>query len=136
MSTSPLSPTTTWPTIVGFVLLHARSARGLHQADVAAAVGVTQSTWSRIERGESALTIDQLALAADALGTQPERLIAQAAAVRDHARSRGIKVEPARSTSDDLMIALIGAAALGALVGAVFSETATVQRRHPRRARR
>ena len=41
------------------------------QGKMAESVGVGQSTWSRLENGASALTVEQLAAAAAVLGARP-----------------------------------------------------------------
>jgi transcriptional regulator with XRE-family HTH domain len=55
---------TTFQGVLGAVIGSLRSAKDITQADVAEEVGINVSTWSRIERGESALTVEQLVLAA------------------------------------------------------------------------
>lgn len=59
---------------VGLALRAIRKNLELDQTAIATAVGVTQSTWSRIENGESALNIDQLEAAAIALDVEPEEI--------------------------------------------------------------
>ncbi len=121
MSKRVLVPATTWPTIVGRVLIHERDKHGLHQSQLAAMVGVTQSTWSRIERGESALTVDQLALAASALRIMPEEIIRRSSVVQAYVRQRGICVEPTRNSSaNNTKLVLIDAVALSDFVVAAL----------------
>lgn len=78
MNANPIIQATTYAIIVGRILTKRRKSCGLRQEALATALGVTQSTWSRIENGTSALTISQLAIAARALNLPPSDLIAQA----------------------------------------------------------
>jgi len=121
MSTQELKPGTSYPAVVGSVLVKLRAQRGVRQADLAQAVGVTQATWSRIENGSSALTIEQLGLAASRLGLLPSQILRLAEEAVDELQQRGVRVEQTRNAvSLDSGTALIGAAALGALIAAVF----------------
>ncbi|MCG8094860.1 MAG: helix-turn-helix domain-containing protein [Candidatus Thiodiazotropha endolucinida] len=121
MSTKELKPGTSYPAVVGGVLVKLRTQQDIRQGDLAQAVGVTQATWSRIENGSSALTIDQVGMAAARLGMLPSQILALADQAVEQIRQRGVHVEPTRSAANiDSGMALIGAAALGALITAVF----------------
>lgn len=65
----------TYPAMVGAVLAARRRELRLRQSSIASSVGLNVSTWSRIENGETALTIEQLAVAAEALGLPPSVLL-------------------------------------------------------------
>ncbi len=71
---------TTYPALVGSILATLRKQEDppLTQQQVADAVGVSVSTWSRIETGETALTVEQLAMAASTLGTSPGAILGAA----------------------------------------------------------
>lgn len=121
MSTQELKPGTSYPAVVGGVLVKLRNQQGVRQGDLAQAVGVTQATWSRIENGSSALTIEQMGLAAARLGMLPAQVLELADRAVGQLQQRGVRVEPTRSAANiDSGTALIGAAALGALIAAVF----------------
>ena len=121
MSTQELKPGTSYPAVVGSVLVKLRNQQGVLQGDLAQAVGVTQATWSRIENGSSALTIEQMGMAAPRLGMLPNQILLLADQAVEQLRQRGVRVEPTRSSANlDSGTALIGAAALGALVAVVF----------------
>jgi transcriptional regulator with XRE-family HTH domain len=66
---------TSYSAIVGQVLFNLRQELDIKQGDMANAVNIGQSTWSRIEKGEVALSIDQLARAADRLGCLPSDVL-------------------------------------------------------------
>lgn len=67
MSTPPTKDVVTFATIVGAVLVELRARTDLRQRDFAVAVGVAQTSWSRFERGERDLLVEQLVALARAL---------------------------------------------------------------------
>lgn len=121
MSTVDLKPGTSYPAVIGSILVNLRNQQGIRQGDLAQAVGVTQATWSRIENGASALTIEQLGLAATRLGIQPNEILRHADQAVQQLKQRGVTVELTRTSPNlESGTALIGAAALGALIAAVL----------------
>lgn len=121
MSIKELKPGTSYPAVVGGILVKLRTQQGVRQGELAQAVGVTQATWSRIENGSSALTIEQVGLAAAKLGMLPCQVLELADKAVKQLQQHGVRVEPTRSAATiDSGTALIGAAALGALIAAVF----------------
>jgi len=121
MSTK-LKPGTTYAAIVGQVLARKRTALDKHQAVVAKAVKVGQSTWSRVETGKTALTVEQLRLAANALESTPEAVLAEADHVERYLRERGMRiVTPLETKQPDVALALVLGTALGLLLAAAFS---------------
>ena len=70
MKSSPPLLGTTYQGVLGAVIASVRSndqAHPITQADVAGQLGVNVSTWSRIERGESAISLEQLVVVASFL---------------------------------------------------------------------
>lgn len=112
-----VTPATTYGAILGKTIAAHRSEAPIDQAKLAAAVGVNQSTWSRIERGLSAITVEQLRAASIALNISAGRLLADAENGVLQARSRGIRLLALRDpNSINTGVALIDAAALKAIV--------------------
>lgn len=124
MSTATnLKPATTYPDVLGAVLRHLRKTNGLEQQPVSEAAGVTQSTWSRIERGDTAITVDQLARAASCLNTKPEKILILVDQSVKAIQKQGVKVEVKRKTEGiSPGLILIGVAALAALIAVIFSK--------------
>ena len=121
MSSKPLRTVTSYPAIVGQVLSELRRRSGIDQAELADFVGVTQSTWSRIENGASALTIEQLAIAADALGIKRSEILELADQSVNELKSRGIEIEDKRISGGlDKGLVILGAAAIGGLIAALL----------------
>ena len=89
MDQQPVSFATTYPAIVGKVLADFRSQHGMQQKDMASAVGITQATWSRIESGQTSVTLEHLRSAAQTLNMRPAQLLAIADQSEVEAQFRG-----------------------------------------------
>lgn len=114
-------PETSYATIIGRLIYSAREAQGVDQATLAHKVGVGQSTWSRIERGESGFSVEQLRLAAEALKISPGHILSEADRAAERLTAEGVKVHAARPTiNSETVIAWIGVAALGVLIAALL----------------
>lgn len=118
---------TTYPALVGNILAQLRKQRGLGQAEFAAMLGLGQSTWSRIEKGQSALTIEQLAKAADQMGMQPHDILALVDGARVELEAQGIGTLLERIGASNM--ALLGSIpVVGPTLTAVLSGIATYQK--------
>jgi len=117
-----LTPETTYQAIVGSVLVGIRKELRVEQSTLAKAVGVNQSTWSRIERGESTLSVEQLFLAAAHLQIKPSVVIHNAEKALQTLQSQNVIVSVSKNVDKRIEqgVAMIGASALGALVGAAI----------------
>ena len=119
-----LRPETTYQAVIGRVVVKFRKKMLVEQASLAKNVGVTQSTWSRIERGESSLTVEQLARAADYLRVKPSTILYDTEEAVKSLEKQGVFVNKNKKTENKEVgktktnqgVAMIGAAALGALV--------------------
>jgi transcriptional regulator with XRE-family HTH domain len=115
---------TSYSAIVGQVLFNLRQERDIKQGDIAAAVNIGQSTWSRIEKGEVALSIDQLARAAGRLACLPSDVLKwadQAAAqIQQEERVEVLNDRPidVKQKSNNTGALLLGAGALAAMIWA------------------
>lgn len=99
---------TTYPALVGSILaaLRKQAEPSLTQLQVAEAVGVSVSTWSRIETGETALTVEQLAIAASALGTSPGAILGAADIKTIELLEKGVDTRWAREEQTALASAI------------------------------
>lgn len=93
MPNSALKPATTYTAVIGRVLCVLREQKGLGQTELASAVGVMQSTWSRIEKGASSLNVEQLAKAAAVLKVRPADVLACVTESVQNLERQGVKVE-------------------------------------------
>jgi len=126
---------TTYPALVGNVIARLRKEMGLGQAEFAAMVGLGQSTWSRVEKGQSALTIELLARAAEALGLQPHELLAIVDGARDSLAEQGIGTLLDRIGANNM--ALLGSIpVVGPTLTAVLSGVSAYQEYAHRNAER
>lgn len=117
-----LRPAASYAGVVGQVLVQARQEMGLGQAELAAAVGVSQPTWSRIERGSQALTIEQLHAAAKKLRVPPSEILTRAERVSEHLRSQGVRVTSHREVDPAEGLVAIGLAALAVMTIAALTK--------------
>ena len=92
-----MKPETTYQTLLGRLIAMKRRQRQMDQEELARHVGVSNSTWSRIEAGQSALSIDQLAKAAEKLGALVGELTSEADdLVRALLRGEDVEVHSSR----------------------------------------
>jgi len=115
---------TTYPALVGNVVARLRKEQGLGQAEFAATVGLGQSTWSRVEKGQSALTVEQLARTAAALGLKPHELLRIVDGASERLAEQGIGTLLDRIGANNM--ALLGAIpVVGPTLTAVLSGVST-----------
>lgn len=115
-------PGTTYTAIVGQVLARKRADRGLEQAVLAKSLGVGQSTWSRVENGAVALTVEQLRAVAAPLAISPDEVLREADHYESLLTSSGVKVIPqSEARRNEAVMAFLAGAALGALLVALLS---------------
>ena len=98
--------------IAGQVLARFRRERGVGQLALAEALGVSQATWSRVEKGTSPLTVEQLSHAAELLGVRAGDVISEVDDIAERYRDRGTYVVYKRDKSS-LNIPALAAAGLG-----------------------
>lgn len=112
----------TYLTVVGSVLSYERDKRGISQGDFARMMEMSQATWSRIEKGSSGFSIEQLAEAAVFLETTPSALLAEADKVAREMEQQNMHVEPTRKKGVSTGLLVLGGAALAALVAVAVAK--------------
>ena len=118
-----MKPFTTYPAIVGALLATARTRQGLDQRGLAEKLGLSQSSWSRIERWNSMLAMDQLYKASLALRTKPSKVLEDADWVASQLRRNGVFVSDGRQEEAIKQgLAVIGFAALCVLLAKLLSK--------------
>jgi transcriptional regulator with XRE-family HTH domain len=113
---------TTYRAIVGRLLAARRSGLNLDQRTLATAVGLTQSTWSRIESGTSSLSLDQLKRACDVLRVLPGVMLEQADQVSSGIMRCGVEVLHDRCDEADRSARYLGGDRLTELMLAILSK--------------
>lgn len=86
--------------LVGTIIQRLREKAGLSQAALAKTVGLTQSAYSRIESGQTALTISLLRTISIALGSSPEEVLSKADSLSKQLIEKGVDV-PAEKPADN-----------------------------------
>lgn len=113
-----INAVTTTGAVLGAVIASLRNTAGLKQSDLGEIAGVGPSTWSRIEKGESGLSIDQLRLIARALGYTPGEILNMAEAAEVEAQAKGIEVQPLGTSISSIVL---GAAVIPVLGSALVA---------------
>lgn len=92
---------TSFTAVLGTVIAYYRKKKNIGQAELANKMGITASTLSRIENGESAMSIDQLYMACNFLGIKTHVLLAAAEELEERLQQKGIDAVtgPEKSTS-------------------------------------
>jgi len=85
-------PAIPYTALVGQVLLGHRGRKGLHQNDLATALGVSQSAYSRIEQGDTTISISKHRVIARRLDIAPGDLLREADGLAERLRMQGVVV--------------------------------------------
>ncbi len=123
ISSSPLPSMkneTTYQAVLGRLIARKRQERRMDQSELARCVGVNRSTWSRIEAGSSALSMDQLAKAAGALGVSLGDLMLEVDDIVRELRNHDVEVHQSRDQAKSASVKTGGATAVAFLSGAVL----------------
>lgn len=121
---------TTYQAVLGRLIAQKRQEKQMDQGEMAEAVGVSRSTWSRIEAGESALNMDQLAKAAKKLGLSLGALMIEADEIAVALRKQDVEVLDGRDQTSAARfgktaaatVAFLGGAVLGGIVAAIIAD--------------
>ena len=90
---------TTYSLVLGQIIQAHRKARAVNQEVMALKLGISQSAYSRLERGRSALAVPQLVKLSDVLGLQAAELLKQVQRTKMLLARRGIRVHPDATTT-------------------------------------
>lgn len=85
-------PAVSYRSLVGQVVAQQRTKLGLGQLDLAEALSITQASFSRLESGQTAMTLDQLSKIATRCGTTPGEILGIADRFADRLRAEGYHV--------------------------------------------
>ena len=115
---APINVTTSGA-VVGAVLVTLRTAREMKQAELAAAIGLGASTWSRIEKGESGLSLDQLRQVAKVLGVTPGGILDMVEAAEAGVVRQGLLIDPDPAAAIGTVIPVVGAVLVSIIRGSI-----------------
>ncbi|WP_038246508.1 helix-turn-helix domain-containing protein [Ghiorsea bivora] len=121
MSRNFNNSTVTFRAMLGNCLKNIRQLKHIEQAYIASHVGISQSTWSKIERGESSISVSQLVQAARLFNIQPSDILLNVETLIRELESQGVHIEYEKVVnSNSTATSFVGGAALGALITAVL----------------
>lgn len=116
-SATPLpKPTITYAMLVGRIVEHHRRRLNIHQEQMAQALGTSQSAYSRLEQGQSGMSVTQLRMIADKLETTPTALLQHAEQYADQLRRQGVTITDEKPDSTGGVLIALGI--LAALIAA------------------
>ena len=98
-STPAPQPIVTYPALVGKLLAQRREQIGLKQGQLAGALGVSQSAYSRLESGESVLNLAQLRNVCAHLGVTPAQVLQAADQYESLLHRQGVEVVAEKPTN-------------------------------------
>jgi transcriptional regulator with XRE-family HTH domain len=110
----PPKPTIPYTALVGQVLLRHRGRLGLQQSELAEALNASQPAYSRIEQGDTTLSISQLRAIAHRLGMRPGEILREADSLADQLRAQGVDVTGEKGVNPAAI--MIGLGILAALL--------------------
>jgi transcriptional regulator with XRE-family HTH domain len=121
----------TYSAILGVVLTNLRKQQSIEQGTMAEAMGLSQASYSRLEAGKSAFSIDQMYQAADALNVDTLKVVEEIQKYKRNLEASGIKVEPQirgnttqatqETNKNNDTVKVLAGAALGAVVMAILA---------------
>lgn len=107
--------------LMGQTVVRRRTAQNISQKQLADRLRITPASLSRLETGQSAFSIDQLAVVAHALNTAPHQLTAEADEFARQLANAGYNVVRSVNEAKEDWTPLVGAALLGILLGVAIS---------------
>lgn len=123
-----IEKTLSFSALVGFVIVSIRKEKLLEQGVIAQKMGITQASYSRLENGKSALSVDQLYAVSKVLEITIDDLFYAISKALSQAQAQGINViSPTRgSTKGDennpnTAATLLTGAAIGAALMGFFN---------------
>jgi transcriptional regulator with XRE-family HTH domain len=115
-----MNQSVTYNSLVGYELEIARNNKGVDQAVLAQACGMSQPVLSRLEKGKATINIDQLFILCRALDVEPEEIIANAKkSVEAMQREETVDVKTTKEIGTGA--ALLTGAAVGAVLGVLLA---------------
>lgn len=112
-------PAIPYARVLGAVVEHLRKRLSITQEAMAKAIGVSQSAYSRLEKGQSAMSVVQLRAISVQLGLPPEAIVHDSEGYAAQLQQQGVSITQERP--DSAAGVLIALGMLAALVAAAKS---------------
>lgn len=87
--------------LIGKVLQRHRELIGKSQSEIAEIAGLTQSAYSRIESGQTALTLSSLRVIAGALGLSADKVVNEVDLLAERLKLQGVSVPVEKPENSD-----------------------------------
>jgi transcriptional regulator with XRE-family HTH domain len=113
----------TYPALLGRLLQHYREQQGMPQAQVAAMLGILQPSYSRIEKGDTAITVTQLRILARVFGLRPSQILNDADLWTDTLRMQGVTVTEEKEAPKAALLVGLAILAAGLLMASNTSKS-------------
>ncbi|AOY86777.1 hypothetical protein BKP64_00510 [Marinobacter salinus] len=120
---------TSYSAVLGVVLSNLRKSMSIEQGEMAERMGLSQPSYSRLESGKSAFSVDQMFQAANALDVSFEELNTRLIQNIRQLQANGIKViQPVRGNTakaqeqPNEVGQILAGAALGALIFSILTK--------------
>ena len=117
---------TSYHAVLGQVLKELRKDKGIDQSEIAQKMDINRSSWSQIENGNATVNMQQLKKIGAIFKMEASEIVLKADTIAKSLEDRGYKVhydspkEIQEKSSGAQGLAIIGAAALGLLVGSML----------------
>lgn len=108
VASSLVQPAISYQALVGHVIERYRKAGNLGQEALAGALGISQSAYSRLEQGQSAMSVSQLRLIAANLGLTPGALLTEADVLVARLQAQGVEVSEEKPESQAGLLVALG----------------------------
>ncbi len=114
---------TSYTIIVGAIIGHLRKKKGLGQKDIAEKLDITQSAWSKLERGDTCLSITQLNQISQILEIPANRILRHAEKAQEKLKKENIEVlDKPLSQPNDKALFILGVAVVSVIIIAILSK--------------
>jgi transcriptional regulator with XRE-family HTH domain len=120
---------TSFSAVLGVVLSNLRKSRNIEQGEMAKRMGLSQPSYSRLEGGKSAFSVDQMYQAAEAIGIDFDELNTRLIHNIRELQANGIQVvQPSRGNTikaqnqNNDVGQIVAGAALGALLFSLLTK--------------
>ncbi|PCI52528.1 MAG: transcriptional regulator [Alphaproteobacteria bacterium] len=114
---------TTYSAVLGVILSNLRKENGLEQGEMAGRMGLSQASYSRLEGGKSAFSVDQMYQAAIALGMNEDDITNRTNNTVSELRANDVEVLPqvrANTYQGKSELTPVGSFVVGAALGALL----------------